>query len=159
MSKDVKIGDALCRTAMNRTSLIKMKKDYFFNWYFQDCILNLCERTIECIEVENFQLKFLGVNLGTTISKLVVIDEKHQRIRENNIQLRASCTNRTMLSGLPNELNKVSNLLTSKRAKEFETQFDLSTKFQPIHHASSHDPNRISHFTFEAENNKEHFHF
>ena len=102
----------------------------FFNLCFKDCILNMQERTTGRTEVENKMLKIDGNDQRTTLTKLASNGKKRQKIRENNLGLNSSRTNRMILSGALTELKMIANQLTAHHAKKFETQCELSKNTQ-----------------------------
>ena len=92
----------------------------FFDFCYHDCILNLNEKTTGRTEVENHQLKVRGVDLRSTFTKVAVVDQKRQKMRENNLQLQANYANRTLLPGEQNDFAAVANLLSAKHANDFK---------------------------------------
>ena len=75
-----------------------------------------------------------------------------KKIRENNLQLKANCTNRTLLPGEQNDFTAVANLLSAKHANDFKIQFDLSFKCEPQPHFSELNPSCVKHFAFITQN-------
>ena len=120
MRVNKKISISLHVASITVTNSMQLKKGYFFDFYYRDCMLNLNEKTTGRTEVENCQLKVRRVDLRSTFTKLAVVDQKRQKMRENNLQLQANYTNRTLLPGVQNDFTMVANLLSTRRANDFK---------------------------------------